>query len=59
MSTNGPEIVAGIRADLARWREALAELEAGGGFDTQRSMISAWIKEGERLLSRIEDDLKG
>jgi hypothetical protein len=36
----------------------LAAIAAGRGFDVQRILISAWIKEGERLLDRIEIDLK-
>ena len=55
---SGPAIVAGLKEDLARWREQLAAIAAGGGFDVQRNLISAWIKEGQRLLDRIEADLK-
>ena len=49
-------IVSGMKTDLARWRDALGALEPGGGFDQQKSMLSAWIKEGQRLLDRIEGD---
>ena len=56
--TEGGAVVAGIKADLARWRDRLGAVEAGSGFDTQRSLLSSWIKEGERLLDRIETDLK-
>ena len=55
---NGPAIVAGLKEDLAEWRDQLAGIEAGGVFDVQRNLISAWIKEGQRLLDRIEADLK-
>jgi hypothetical protein len=55
---NGATIVAGLKEDLAKWRERLAAIDAGGGFDVQRNLISAWIKEGQRLLDRIEADLK-
>ncbi len=50
--------MAGLKEDLAKWREQLAEIDAGGGFDVQRNLISAWIKEGQRLLDRVEDDLR-
>ncbi|HYF22287.1 MAG TPA: hypothetical protein VD929_02710 [Caulobacteraceae bacterium] len=50
----GAAVIAGLKADLARWREELAAIEPGSGFDTQRNLISAWIKEGQRLLDRIE-----
>ena len=53
-SSEGQARVAGLKQDLAKWREQLAGLEAGAGFDTQSSLISAWIKEGERLLDRIQ-----
>lgn len=49
----GAEIVDGLKADLAAWRERLEEVEPGGGFDTERNLISAWIKEGQRLLDRL------
>lgn len=48
------EFRAGLQRDLARWRDELAEVPAGSGFDTQRSMISSWIKEGQRLLDRLD-----
>lgn len=51
---SGDEFRAGLQQDLARWRDALAEVPAGSGFDTQRTMISAWIKEGQRLLDRLD-----
>ena len=51
-------MVMGLKADLAKWRDQLAEVGAGAGFDTQGAMISAWIKEGQRLLDRIEADLR-
>ncbi len=57
--TPGGELVSGMKQDLARWRDALAGLEAGAGFDQQKTMLSAWIKEGQRLLDRIESDLGG
>ena len=50
----GEEFRAGLLNDLARWREELAAIPAGSGFDTQRTMISAWIEEGQRLLDRLE-----
>ena len=53
----GAALVAGLKEDLARWREQLAAIGAGTGFDVQSSLISAWIKEGQRLLDRIETDL--
>ena len=54
MSGAGREIVEGLKADLARWRQELEAIEPGSGFDTQKQLISAWIKEGQRLLDRIE-----
>jgi hypothetical protein len=54
----GRALVAGLKGDLAKWRERLAGTVPGGGFDVQRSLISAWIKEGQRLLDRLEADLK-
>ena len=56
-SKGGPAVVAGLKEDLAKWRTRLAAIGAGQGFDTQGAMISAWIKEGQRLLDRIETDL--
>jgi len=50
----GAAVVAGLKSDLARWREQLGAIEPGSGFDTQRNLISAWIKEGQRLLDRME-----
>lgn len=54
----GRALDAGLKADLAGWREQLGAIAAGGGFDVQRNLIPAWIKEGERLPDRIEPDLK-
>ena len=55
----GERICAGLKADLARWRDQLGAVEAGSGFDQQRSLLSAWIKEGERLLDRISKSEPG
>lgn len=55
-SRSSAELVSGMKNDLARWRDALGAVEPGGGFDQQKSMLSAWIKEGQRLLDRIEGD---
>ena len=49
----GDEYTAALQEDLTRWREALAAIPAGSGFDQQRSMLAAWMKEGQRLLDRI------
>jgi hypothetical protein len=48
------EILAGLGSDVAKWREQLASMPDGAGFDTQATMISAWLKEGQRLLDRLE-----
>jgi hypothetical protein len=53
-SKDGQALVAGLKQDLAKWRAQLAGLDSGAGFNTQSSLISAWIKEGERLLDRIQ-----
>ena len=50
----GEEFTAGLPRDLARWRDELAKIPEGSGFDTQRTMISAWIKEGQCLLDRLD-----
>ena len=54
MAEKGEDILRGIGEDLARWRERLAALPDGSGFDQQRSMLSAWIKEGQRLVDRLD-----
>lgn len=48
------EILAGLGSDVAKWREQIASMPDGAGFDTQATMISAWLKEGQRLLDRLE-----
>jgi hypothetical protein len=50
----GEDFRAGLLKDLARWRDELAKIPEGSGFDTQRTMILAWIKEGQRLLDRLD-----
>ena len=52
-------IVTQIKVDLARWRRRLDGIDPGSGFDKQRDLIFAWIKEGQRLLDGIEGDLTG
>ncbi len=54
MADTGDDVVAGIREDLAKWRERLAAIPDGSGFDQQRSMLNAWIKEGQRLVDRLD-----
>ena len=58
MQGDGQAIVSGLKDDLAKWRDQLAATVPGGGFDVQRNLISAWIKEGQRLLDRLDADLK-
>lgn len=54
MAEAGDDVLAGIREDLAKWRERLAAVPPGSGFDQQRSLLSAWIKEGQRLVDRLD-----
>lgn len=49
----GEAVLAAVRTELARWREQLAAIPEGSGFDRQRSLLSAWIKEGQRLVDNI------
>ncbi len=49
----GEAVLGAIRTELARWREQLAAIPDGSGFDQQRSLLSAWIKEGQRLVDNI------
>ncbi len=49
----GEEFTSELQRDLARWRRELEAIPAGGGFDQQRSMLAAWMKEGQRLLDRL------
>ena len=50
----GPRLIGELQDDLARWRERLGAVEPGSGFDTQRNLLSAWIKEGQRLVDRLQ-----
>ena len=50
----GPQLIGELQNDLARWRDRLGAVQPGTGFDTQRSLLSAWIKEGQRLLDRLQ-----
>jgi hypothetical protein len=43
-----------MEAGLARLREQLGEVASGDGFDTQSTMVAAWLKEGQRLYDRIK-----
>ena len=52
-SAEGEAVVTAIGAELSRWREQLATIPDGSGFDRQRSLLSAWIKEGQRLVDNI------
>ena len=49
----GQTLLADLQSDLARWRERIGAMEPGSGFDTQRNLLSAWIKEGQRLVDRL------
>lgn len=51
---DGAAVLADIGETLARWRERLAAIPDGSGFDQPRSLLSAWIKEGQRLVDRID-----
>lgn len=53
-SGEGEAVKAEIGAALARWRDRLAEIPDGSGFDQPRSLLSAWIKEGRRLLDSLD-----
>jgi hypothetical protein len=50
----GEQVCAELQQDLARWRDRIAAVPPGSGFDQQRNLLAAWIKEGQRLLDRLE-----
>lgn len=54
MAESGDDVLAGLREDLAKWRDRLAALPPASGFDQQRSLLYAWIKEGQRLVDRLD-----
>lgn len=51
---NVEDVIEGLRQDVARWKDEMADLKANGQADLVEK-VSGWIAEAEKVLARWDE----